>query len=204
MLKRVLKNITNIKKLAIFLIFLGLFILFLDLYLDYLNISRKELLIEAFFQSYIVKPEMVEKKTKKNKIFPSTSKNNYFLVLEIPIINLLQGLMPSDSPQNNINQNIEIINNANITSRNTNLVLAAHSGTSKVSYFNKLYLLNINDDIFLYYNTKKYSYKVIKKYQIEKTGKFLIPYKENETLLTLITCTLKNNKQLVIIAQQIK
>ena len=76
---------------------------------------------------------------------------------------------------------------------NGNVIIAGHSGNSSVSYFNKLYLLNIGDLAYIDYNNVTYTYKIINIYNIEKTGKAEIKTLKDKSTLTLITCT-KDNK----------
>ena len=84
------------------------------------------------------------------------------------------------------------------------MILASHSGTSKVAFFNNLKNITINDLVYIYYDNIKYKYKVIKKYQIKKTGYFNMQNKENKTLLVLITCNQNNSKkQIVVICDRI-
>ena len=86
----------------------------------------------------------------------------------------------------------------NIT--NSNLVLAAHSGNSNVSFFKNLENITINDKIYLYYEGIKYIYEISKIYAVDKTGWVNILRDNDKTAITLITC--KNDdssKQMVYI-----
>ena len=81
-----------------------------------------------------------------------------------------------------------------------NLVIAGHSGTSEVSYFRYLYKLVINDYCYIYYNGKKYTYKIVNIYNEKKDGKITIHKDSDIRTITLITCTLNNdNMQTVYI-----
>ena len=86
-----------------------------------------------------------------------THKSNYIAVLEIPEINLIEGLVPQDSPYNNIKYNIEILDGSTFPSQtNSILFLAAHNGNSPVSYFKNLEKLTKNSKVYLFYNGIKY------------------------------------------------
>ena len=63
-----------------------------------------------------------------------------------------------------------------------------------VSFFKNLYLLNIDDYVYIEYNGIKYTYKIVNIYDVAKTGKAEIIRNKNVSTLTLITCT-KNNKK---------
>ena len=74
-----------------------------------------------------------------------------------------------------------------------NLIIAGHSGNYNNSYFANLYMLEVNDDIVIHYNNKKYVYKIDKIYNEKKTGRVRILRNKNNTTLTLITCTKDDN-----------
>ena len=78
------------------------------------------------------------------------------------------------------------------------LILYAHSGTSKISYFKNLNRLNINDNVIVFYKGKSYSYKVNNIKEIEKTGKLKISNSISSKELILVTCVHNTNKQLII------
>ena len=85
-----------------------------------------------------------------------------------------------------------------------NLILAAHSGTSSISYFKNLYQLTTNDKINILYNNQKYVYNIVKIYTVPKTGEVAIYRNEEKTTLTLITCTKNDDTtQTVYIAELI-
>ena len=81
---------------------------------------------------------------------------------------------------------------------NSNLILVAHSGNSKVSFFKNLYKLSIDDTAIIYYENNTYNYNLIDIYEIEKNGTFTITQNNSDTL-TLITCKSKTNKQIVFV-----
>ena len=129
--------------------------------------------------------------------------NNYLGVISIPKINLEQGFYGIDNPMNNVDKNIELISNSNMPDvENETLILAAHSGNDRVSYFNKLYKLNIDDEIEIIYNKSKYLYKLIDIYEVEKTGSITLHNINNITSLVLVTCSnFNDNLQVVYISR---
>ena len=129
--------------------------------------------------------------------------NNYLGVISIPKINLEQGFYDIDNPMNNVDKNIELISNSNMPDvENGTLILAAHSGNDRVSYFNKLYKLNIDDEIEIIYNKSKYLYKLIDIYEVEKTGSITLHNINNITSLILVTCSnFNDNLQVVYISR---
>lgn len=67
-----------------------------------------------------------------------------------------------------------------------NIGLAAHNRGYKVNYFQNIKNLNAGDEIYYFYNGKKYIYKVYEKRIILDTDWSVLENKKNE--LTLITC----------------
>ena len=88
--------------------------------------------------------------------------------------------------------------------KNGNLILAAHRGNSSVSFFDKLYKLDIGDTASVTYNDKVYTYKLVNTYLEEKDGTIAIYRDETKNTLTLITCTRNDKKtQTVFIFEMI-
>ena len=115
---------------------------------------------------------------------------NYLAFLEIPKINLNQGLLPINSLYNNVNYHVEILKISDLPDKiNGNFILAAHSGTSSIAYFRNLYKLKLDDLASIIYNNKKYAYKIVNIYNQTKKGSLNIYRDTNKTTLTLITCT---------------
>ena len=131
--------------------------------------------------------------------------NNYLGVLEIPKINLKNGFYDIGSKYNNVDYNITIINGSTYpTEKNSNLILAAHSGDCPVCYFENLYKLSLGDVAYLDYKNVKYSYKIVDIYEVEKDGTVAIYRDYNKSVLTLITCTRNSDtKQTVYILEQV-
>jgi len=146
----------------------------------------------------------IEEVKEKNASFPiHTSsiikKEETIGKLIIPKINLEQNLYPIDSEENTIEKHVTILKDSIFPEEdNSIMILAAHSGTAGVAYFEHLDELKTNDEIYLTYNKKDYIYKVIEIWEEEKTG-FIHINKEKEKQLILTTCSpKKDGYQLVI------
>ena len=114
--------------------------------------------------------------------------------LEIKKINLKQGLVSKNSYYNNVNRNIQILNASDYPDKEKgNVILAAHSGQSYLSFFKNLYQLELNDEANIYYKGKIYTYHITDIYNVPKVGSVEIRRDYNKSCLTLITCT-KNSK----------
>ena len=186
------------------IIVLGFSLLSFDFIKPYVDENTEEKSLEQF---YIKEEQIIDKndkttsdeveKEKKPKV-----KYNYIAVLKIPKINLEKGLVEKSSKYNNINYGVQILKESDSPDViNGNVILAAHSGTANISYFRNLDKLDLGDDAIIYYQGNTYNYKVVKKYDADKTGKINIKRDRNTSTLTLITCRHNTDKQIVIILE---
>ena len=119
--------------------------------------------------------------------------------IEIKKINLREQLYKKESKKNNIEENITILQESTYPSNeNSILIIAAHSGTGKIAYFERLDELSTNDEIIITYNKKKYYYNVIDIFEEKKNG-YININKEKKRQLVLTTCSpTKDNIQLIV------
>lgn len=180
------------KILGLLFILLGLSILIISYYKDYKNEKVEYLLLDNYF-----------KNTSSINYINNNNIEEYIAVLEIPKISLKRGLYSLESSKNNVKDNIEILFGSKMPDeKNGNLILASHSGNAKNAYFKSLKDLELNDVSYIYYNNKKYTYKVTNIYEIEKDGEAEIIRDINNNTLTMITCDQKDKtKQIVIISE---
>lgn len=115
--------------------------------------------------------------------------NNYYMILEIPKINLKREIHPKDSKENNVNKNIYLHPGSN----DNNIILASHSGYGTHAYFKNLDKLKINDEVILYYNGTKSIYEISDIEEQLKTGALYLK-ENNNKMITLITCSKNNSK----------
>lgn len=177
------------------------------LYKYYLE-RNEDLKIEEFYkvqEEISEKPtnnESTPKKEQAEKSEKNANAENYIAIIKIPKINLEKGLYLKESKLNNVNKNIQILKESNYPDVvKGNLILAGHSGNSRISYFKKLDKLSIDDEASIFYGGIEYKYKVVNIYDIEKTGTVNIVRNANKTTLTLITCRHNTNKQIVVICE---
>lgn len=145
---------------------------------------------------YLDKTSIINE-TKNNLTNNSYSeKYEYIAILEIPDINLLQGLLPLSNKYNNVEYNVQVINGSQMPDiPKTNLILASHSGTSSIAYFKNLEKLQINSEVYLYYQGYKYIYKIDNYYILPKTGTISINRDKYKNTITLITCVKENDNE---------
>lgn len=184
------------------LIVFGLLLAFgKSIYNAYLN-NKDNAMVNSFFEEKIPTDDLEEditKTTTHNK--SSNYKNPYYAILEIPAISLKKGLVNIDSKNNNVNRNIQTLPTSDTPDIvGGTIILASHSGNSRVSYFKYLYKVNKDDFIYVYYNDIKYVYKVTSIYNQDKTGKISFSKNNNSTLI-LTTCNQQQKgKQLIVIS----
>lgn len=195
------------RKIGIILLVIGVFLLLsYFLYYGYKNKEEKEN-IELYIESTSVveveeQEEIIVEEVKEEKQ-DSTFWVDYKAILEIPKINLKKGMVESTKNFSSINYAISIDKSSNYPNEEGNFILYAHSGNSKIAYFRNLNKLNVNDEVFVYYEGVKYSYQIINKYEIEKTGKMEVIRDSKRKLITMVTCISNTNKQVVLIGEQI-
>ena len=115
------------------------------------------------------------------------------------------GFYKLNSKLNNVDKNIMIVSSSDMPNVNKgNLILASHSGNSSVSYFRYLYKLNKGDIASIYYYGKKYDYKLVNYYDVNKNGMVQIIKNNDINTLTLITCRKNTDNQIVFIFELIK
>ena len=186
--------------IGVFFIFLGSYYLIYNQYNNEKQDSINDGLIEDYFK---VEGEIIEtpqKEIEEEKPVPK-EKIDYIAVLEIPKIKLKRGIVEKNSSYNNVNRNIYTLKETIMPDEedNSHIMLASHSGNSYISYFKNLNKLNLNDEVYFFYKNNKYVYKVIKKYEVEKTGTVKLS-KKNSSDITLITCVSGTNNQIVLVA----
>lgn len=164
---------------------------------EFLKIGKEEIeeiKVDIDEEEIKEQPKQEEKKT---------SNYNYIGVLEIPKINIKRGFLNIKDKGNNVNKNLQVIKGSDMPNvKNGNLIIAAHSGNSYISYFKNLYKLSNEDVAYVYFNNIKYTYKVVGKYDAEKNGKVTIHRDNKKNTLTLITCSQTDKtKQIVYILE---
>ena len=164
---------------------------------EFLNIGKEEVeevKVDIDEEEIKEQPKQEEKKTSNYK---------YIGVLEIPKINIKRGFLNIKDKGNNVNKNLQVIKGSDMPNvKNGNLIIAAHSGNSYISYFKNLHKLSNDDVAYVYFNNIKYTYKVVGKYDAEKNGKVTIHRDNKKNTLTLITCSQTDKtKQIVYILE---
>ena len=152
-----------------------------------LNINKENTTISD------INTENLEMTTENTEVAEENDKKaNYSYIgeLSIPKIKLRRGFVSKESRYNNIEYNITIANESNYPDVPLgNFILMAHSGNAYISFFDKLYKLQIGDEASVSYNANTYNYRLTNIYNQAKTGTVAIYRNPNVKTLTLITCT---------------
>ena len=188
-----------------FLIITGIGLIGYDYYSNKVINDNEDIAIAEFYQNEKIVEEVIEEPSEeKPKEEKQQEQINYIAVLKIPKIKLVRGLVDRNSYLNNIKYNVEILKDSSMPDIvNGNVILAAHSGNARISYFKYLDKLKLGDDISIEYKSKTYKYKVVDIYLIDKTGTAEIIRNKDKSTLTLITCKHNTNKQIIVIAELI-
>lgn len=201
------KNNNIVIVISFFIIIFSLIMIGNEYYKNYkIEEDNNDKLVEFFdIQEDLIEEEMIEEQPiEEKKEDPIINNEQYIGVLEIKKINLTRGFYSKNSKLNNVNKNIQILSSSDMPDiDNGNVIIAAHSGNSSISFFRNLPKLNVDDNAIIYYQGKTYIYKLINDYEIEKTGTANIKRNINKNSLTLITCKHNSNKQLVYIFELI-
>ncbi len=145
------------------------------------------LLFISFFSLSILK---VSTNAKEKEI-----KKDYLGIISIDKINLKETFYDINNPNNTIEKHVSILKESIFPEL---LILAAHSGTANIAYFNDLDKLEIKDTIKIEYQEKTYFYEVKDIWEEKKTG-YIHINKEKDNQLILTACSPKRNGYQLII-----
>lgn len=131
--------------------------------------------------------------------FVDVNNLKYYGYLVIPKVNMKLGFYNVDNEKNNVGENVTLID----TGINNTYLLAAHSGSGPLAYFNDLRYLSVGDKITLIIDGNIMNYKVVNIRNEIKNGKINIKNEKNQVILT--TCNqVKKGYQLIIEGSLIK
>ena len=190
--------------ISIIIVIIGIIVLASE-YFNSKKIAVYDYMNELYYNVSDANPEEINNDIEENneekdseetsyKFDKEEDKSIYIGYLSIPDINLKKGFTTKESKYNTISKNIQILSASDYPDKeNGNVIFAAHSGNSSVSYFNKLYLLNKGALIYVTYNDTSYTYKITEIYTVKKSGTIEIKSNKDKSNITLITCTKNDN-----------
>lgn len=131
--------------------------------------------------------------------FVDVNNLKYYGYLVIPKVNMKLGFYNVDNEKNNVGENVTLID----TGINNTYLLAAHSGSGPLAYFNDLRYLSVGDKITLIIDGNIMNYEVVNIRNEIKNGKINMKNEGNQVILT--TCNqVKKGYQLIIEGSLIK
>ena len=131
--------------------------------------------------------------------FVDVNNLKYYGYLVIPKVNMKLGFYNVDNEKNNVWENVTLID----TGINNTYLLAAHSGSGPLAYFNDLRYLSVGDKITLIIDGNIMNYEVVNIRNEIKNGKINLKNEKNQVILT--TCNqVKKGYQLIIEGSLIK
>ena len=131
--------------------------------------------------------------------FVDVNNLKYYGYLVIPKVNMKLDFYNVDNEKNNVGENVTLID----TGINNTYLLAAHSGSGPLAYFNDLRYLSVGDKITLIIDGNIMNYEVVNIRNEIKNGKINIKNEKNQVILT--TCNqVKKGYQLIIEGSLIK
>lgn len=142
--------------------------------------------IYKYYQDYQNNEKSVSAYINKEIEAVPEEKYKYNAILEIPSINIKRGILNIENEYNKAKYNIELIKEEENT-----IILAAHNGNNKNSFFGNLHNIELGAQIKYYKDGKIYTYIYSETYDIPKNGYAEIYKKEDIKSIILITC--KNN-----------
>lgn len=192
--------------ISVLIIFIGASMLIYNHYQDKMYQDRDNKLLQEFFEKFDNSNEeisQVEEPKAEQQVQNNTS---YLAVIEIPNISLYTGIVMSNFSYTTMNRNVSIYPSSDMPNvDNGNFILFAHNGNSRVSYFRNIHRLKNNDEIYIYYNNVKYTYRIIKNYEVAMTDSTPLNKMKDKSIITLITCKSGNNKyRTIIVGEMVK
>lgn len=90
--------------------------------------------------------------------------------------------------------------------KNTNCVLAGHTGIFNAIIFDNIDMLEIDDEFYIIFLNQKNKYKIIDKREVFQNEVENIKIEENRCLVTLVTCVLRldNRQRLLVIGEKVE
>ena len=190
--------------LSIIFILSGTFLIGIKIVKPIIKEQEEDKALEEFYKNEIIIDNEIDKADKTSSVEEkqekSKSKLEYVAVLKIPKIKLEKGIVGKNSKYNSVDYGIEVLDSSDAPDvEKGNVILCAHAGNSKVSYFRELDLLKVGDVVMLIYRGKTYQYEIVDIYSIKKTGTAPLRRDRDKSTITLITCIHNTDRQIVLI-----
>lgn len=142
-------------------------------------------------------------KQKRKRIKYTNGDGDKIAIMEIPSISL-QSIIVEGTNMDDLRYYLGHFKNTAMPGINGNFSIAGHSSTIYNEILNELYKVNIKDEIKIKTLTGEYDYIITKKFVVEPTEIGVLDQDENKKSMTIVTCTDKGKKRLIVKAEMKK
>ncbi|EPY2278493.1 class D sortase [Clostridium sporogenes] len=142
-------------------------------------------------------------KQKRKTIKYTNGDGDKIAIMEIPSISL-QSIIVEGTNMDDLRYYLGHFKNTAMPGINGNFSIAGHSSTIYNEILNELYKVNIKDEIKIKTLTGEYDYIITKKFVVESTEIGVLDQDENKKSMTIVTCTDKGKKRLIVKAEMKK
>ncbi|APH15015.1 sortase family protein [Clostridium sporogenes] len=142
-------------------------------------------------------------KQKRKTIKYTNGDGDKIAIMEIPSISL-RSIIVEGTNMDDLRYYLGHFKNTAMPGINGNFSIAGHSSTIYNEILNELYKVNIKDEIKIKTLTGEYDYIITKKFVVEPTEIGVLDQDENKKSMTIVTCTDKGKKRLIVKAEMKK
>ena len=142
-------------------------------------------------------------KQKRKTIRYTNGDGDKIAIMEIPSISL-QSIIVEGTNMDDLRYYLGHFKDTAMPGINGNFSIAGHSSTIYNEILNELYKVNIKDEIKIKTLTGEYDYIITKKFVVETSEIGVLDQDENKKSMTIVTCTDKGKKRLIVKAEMKK
>ncbi|HDK7156655.1 TPA: class D sortase [Clostridium botulinum] len=142
-------------------------------------------------------------KQKRKTIKYTNGDGDKIAIMEIPSISL-QSIIVEGTNMDDLRYYLGHFENTAMPGINGNFSIAGHSSTIYNEILNELYKVNVRDEIKIKTLTGEYDYIITKKFVVEPSEVGVLDQDENKKSMTIVTCTDKGKKRLIVKAEMKK
>ncbi|MCW6080747.1 class D sortase [Clostridium sporogenes] len=142
-------------------------------------------------------------KQKRKTIKYTNGDGDKIAIMEIPSISL-QSIIVEGTNMDDLRYYLGHFKDTAMPGINGNFSIAGHSSTIYNEILNELYKVNVRDEIKIKTLTGEYDYIITKKIVVEPSEIGVLDQDENKKSMTIVTCTDKGKKRLIVKAEMKK
>lgn len=183
--------------LSTLFIIIGISLIITSLGLRIYSKNKESRLIEEFNKEI-----KIENNNKKqcNNIKYVNNEGDKIAIMEIPSLTL-KSIIVQGTNMNDLKYYLGHFEDTAMPGGNGNFCIAGHSSTVYNEILNNLYKVNVNDQIKIQTLTEKFTYVINEKFVVEPTKIDVLDQDNNIKEMTIVTCTDKGKKRLIVKAK---